>query len=319
MVNFGRGQKKKEKKGSSGALPQQVDPGVGQSRAPISFLYYRNEMGTTEKVRVKVRPGEIDAWLKNRLLFLRDTATGQREQDLYTFEDLANAYKTLEGSGKHLWVEHPYDRISERLGNMERGGADQATAFEMQSTRAIVNDSELHAMLRTSKLTPVNDGHSVKLGMMTTRGNFLQIMELDGLAMNRDDKLLVVNEAKLSPSDKDIDDTEGKKWKLESWLRDAAAQKAVATQPARVQGELAGITWKIHLVLSGDNFSAEMEEECDGAEIFVVRSNGAGYGVSRPSSASSEATEPAPSLVASPSALPAASPSSPPLGELSTV
>ena len=68
-----------------------------------------------------------------------------------------------------------------------------------------------------------------------------------------------------------------------------------------------------------------MEKECDNAEIFVVRSNGAGYGFSRPSSASasSEATELAPSPVASPSASPAASPSSPPalptLGEQSTV
>ena len=71
-----------------------------------------------------------------------------------------------------------------------------------------------HAELKTSKLTPVNDGHSVKLGMVTQRGNFVQLMELDGLAINRDDALLVVNEAKLSPSDKDIDDTEVKKWML---------------------------------------------------------------------------------------------------------
>ena len=132
--------------------------------------------------------------------------------------------------------------------------ADQGNAFEMKSTRAIVKDSDFHAELKTSKLTPVNDGHSVKLGMVTQRGNFLQLMELDGLAMNRDDALLVVNEAKLSPSDKDIDDTEVKKWNLKNWLRDAAAQKAkFATQPAEVQGELfgegeEGITWKIHLV-----------------------------------------------------------------------
>jgi hypothetical protein len=100
--------------------------------------------------------------------------------------------------------------------------------------------------------------------MVTKRGNFVQLVELDGLAMNRDDALLVVNEAKLSPSDKDIDDTEAKKWELENWLRSAAAQKTkFATQPAEVQGELfgegeEGITWKIHLVLSGDNFSAKM-------------------------------------------------------------
>ena len=323
IMRFGRGQKKKEKK-----TPRREEP-LGEKT--LSFLYYRNEMGNTEQVRVKVRPGEMEEWLKNRLLFLRDTATGKREQDLHTFQDLADAYNTLEGSGKHLWVEHPNDRLSERVGNMEKCVANQANAFEAKSTRAIVKDPEFHAELKTSKLTLVNDGHSVKFGMVTKRGNFMQVMELDGLAMNRDDALLVVNEAKLSPSDKDIDYTEKKKRELEHWLRDAAAQKTkFATQPAEVQGELfgegeEGITWKIHLVLSGDNFSAKMEKECDDAEIFVVRSNGAGYGFSRPSSASasSEATELAPSPVATPSASPAASPSSPPalptLGEQSTV
>ena len=46
--------------------------------------------------------------------------------------------------------------------------------------------------------------------MVTTRGNFRELMEADGLAMNRVDKLLMVNEAKLSPSDKDIGDTKVK-------------------------------------------------------------------------------------------------------------
>ena len=138
--------------------------------------------------------------------------------------------------------------------------------------------------------------------------------------MNRDDALLVVvNEAKLLPSDKDIGDTKRKKLGLKGWLQDAAEQPdKFVTQPANVKGELVGIQWQIHFVLSGDNFAAEMEEECGAAKIFVVRSNGAGYGFSRPSSASSTSTEPA-SDVPPPS--PSASPSSPPLplGEQSAV
>ena len=60
--------------------------------------------------------------------------------------------------------------------------------------------------------------------MVTKRGNFLQLMELDGLAMNRDDALLVVNGGKVvAIGQGHFDDTEGKKWKLECWLRDAAA------------------------------------------------------------------------------------------------
>ena len=59
-----------------------VERGVGHSRAPISFLYYKSGSdGTLEtvraKVRAKVRPGEFDAWLKSRFLFVRDPVTGK--------------------------------------------------------------------------------------------------------------------------------------------------------------------------------------------------------------------------------------------------
>jgi len=170
----------------------------------------------------------------------------------------------------------------------------------------------LHAELKTSKLTPVNDGRSVKFCELTKKGNLRELLEVGGLAMNRDDALLVVvNEAKLLPLDKDIGDTESKKLNLKGWLEFAAEQPdTFVTKPANLKDELVGIQWKIHLVLSGDNFTAEMEEECNAAEIFVVRSNGAGYGFSRPSSASSMSTEPAPDV---PPSSPSASPSSPPL------
>lgn len=58
--------------------------------------------GTLETVRVKVRPGEFDAWRMSRLVFVRDRVTGKREQELSTFEDLEDAYKTLQASGKYL-------------------------------------------------------------------------------------------------------------------------------------------------------------------------------------------------------------------------
>ena len=80
-----------------------VERGVGHSRAPISFVYYMSgSKGTLETVRVKVRPGEFDAWRMSRLVFVRDRVTGKREQELSTFEDLEDAYKTLQASGKYL-------------------------------------------------------------------------------------------------------------------------------------------------------------------------------------------------------------------------
>ena len=171
----------------------------------------------------------------------------------------------------------------------------QANTFGLKATRAIVNDPDFHAELKTSKLTPVNDGRSVKFCKVTKKGHLRELLEVGGLAMNRDDALLVVvNEAKLLPLDKDIGDTVRKQLMLKGWLQRAAEQPdTFVTKPANVKDELAGIQWKIRLVLSGDNFTAEMEEECNAEEIIVVRSNGAPYGFSRPSSASSSSTEPA--------------------------
>ena len=77
------------RKKSSGALPQQVERGVGTSRAPISILYYMNgDNGTTDMVRTNVVPGEFNAFLKSRFLYLRDAVTGKRVQELSTFEQL---------------------------------------------------------------------------------------------------------------------------------------------------------------------------------------------------------------------------------------
>jgi len=97
----------------------------------------------------------------------------------------------------------------------------------------------------------------------------------------------------MSPSDKDIDETEAKVWKLQGWLSAAKENPdQLATDPPIIKGELLGIEWKVSAVLSGDNFTEEMEEKCNGSGLRVVRSNGAGYGYARPSSASSVATAP---------------------------
>ena len=54
------------------------------------------------------------------------------------------------------WSTVPLDGLSERAINIEKGVTNQANTFELKATRAIVNDPELHAELKTSKLTPVN-------------------------------------------------------------------------------------------------------------------------------------------------------------------
>ena len=259
--------------------------------------------GTEEACRVKIG-GHDDfvAWLKTRHLFVKDKTTGRRELELVTYPDFINAYKTLEENGKYLWMEHPYDGLAKIVHNLESNVRNQASALEARTMRAVVTDEALRAEVGTATLTPVCDGHSVKFYMVTKRGKLRELIEVDGMAMNRRDRVLVVNEAKMSPSDKDIDEIKAKESKMRCWLMDAAKDPdRYATQPACVKDQLLGIDWKVHIVLSGDNFAAEIEEECDNNGLFVVRPNGLGYGFSRPSSASSAATEPG-----SPSGHPAA-------------
>jgi len=235
--------------------------------------------GTEEACRVTIG-GHDDfvAWLKTRHLFVKDKTTGRRELELVTYPDFIKAYKTLEVNGKYLWMEHPYDGLAKIVHNLESNVRNQASALEARTTRAVVTDEAVRAEVGTAMLTPVCDGHSVKFFMVTKNGKLRELIEVDGMAMNRRDRVLVVNEAKLSPSDKDIDEIKAKESMVRCWLMDAAKDPdRYATQPACVKDQLLGIEWKVHIVLSGDNFAAEIEEECDNNGIFVVRHNGLGY------------------------------------------
>ena len=265
----------------SGSRPPRVDAGVGESRAPVTLFYYMPGPGGKEEAcKVTISgPDDFGSWLKTRHLFLKDSTTRKREQELVTYLAFFHAYSNLERDGKYLWMEHPYDGLKVCVGNIQCNLQNQATALEVRTTRAVVNDQALKDELKTQTLTPVNDGHSVKFFMVTKKGNLKELIEVDGMVMNRGDKVLVVNEAKMSPSDKDIDETEAKVWKLQGWLSAAKENPdQLATDPPIIKGELLGIEWKVSAVLSGDNFTEEMEEKCNDNGLRVVRSNGAGYG-----------------------------------------
>ena len=249
--------------------------------------------GTEEATKVKIGgPDDFDNWLKTRHLFVIDKTTGKRELELVTYLDFIDAYKKLEENGKYLWMEHPYDGLAKIVHNLESNVRNQASALEARTTRAVVTDEALRAEVGTAMLTPLCDGHSVKFYKVTKSGRFCELIEVDGMAMNRRDRVLVVNEAKMSPSDKDIAETQAKELKLQGWLHFLAKDPdRYATKPACVKDQLLGIDWKVHTVLSGDNFAAEIEEECNEKGLFVVRPNGLGYGYTRASSASSATTE----------------------------
>ena len=281
---------------ASGGRPPQVDVGVGASYAPVTLSYSMpGPDGTEDVVKVKISgPESFEAWVKTRHLYSKDKTTRKRELELVTYSDFINAYNNLEKDQKYLWMEHPWDGMAGRVGNMQCNLQNQATALEVKTTRALVTDEALKAKLGTT-LTPVHDGRSVKFFAVTRSGNLRELIEVDGMGMNREDKVLVVNEAKMSPSDKDIGETIAKLSKLRCWLWDGKEKPDdFATEPTNVKEDLlGGIEWEVSVVMSGDNFTEHMEEECNDNGIHVVRSNGAGYAYSRPSSASSVATAPA--------------------------
>ena len=278
----------------SGPRPPQVDVGVGASYAPVTLSYSMpGPDGTEDVVKVKISgPESFEAWVKTRHLYLKDKTTRRRELELVTYSDFINAYNNLEKDQKSFVDGTPlWDGMAGRVGNMQCNLQNQATALKVRTTRALVTDEALKAKLGTT-LTPVHDGRSVKFFVVTKSGNHRELIEVDGMVMNSEDKVLVVNEAKMSPSDKDIGETIAKVWKLRCWLSDGKEEPDdFATQPTNVKHNLlCGIEWKVSAVMSGDNFTEHMEEECNDNGIHVVRSNGAGYAYSRPSSASSVAT-----------------------------
>ena len=271
----------------SGSRPPRVDAGVGESRAPVTLFYYMPGPGGKEEAcKVTISgPDDFGSWLKTRHLFLKDSTTRKREQELVTYSDFIHAYSNLEKDEKYLFMDHPMfmdhpnDSVRECVGNIQCNLQKQASALEVRTTRAVVNDQALKDELKTQTLTPVNDGHSVKFFMVTKKGNLKERIEVDGMVMNRGDKVLVVNEAKMSPSDKDIDETLDKEWKLQGWLSAAKENPdQFATDPPIVKDNLLGTEWKVSAVMSGDNFTEEMEEKCNDIGLRVVRSNGAGYG-----------------------------------------
>ena len=92
---------------------------------------------------------------------------------------------------------------------------------------------------------------------------------------------LVLNEAKLSPSLKDIGTIETKITSLTDWLTLASHNPArFETKPAAVKHELMSVgcsEWEILPVLSGNNFSVEMQEQCEDHVLSVMKSNGSSY------------------------------------------
>ena len=101
------------------------------------------------------------------------------------------------------------------------------------------------------------------------------MLEVDGLLLNS--TVLVVNEAKSSPKVEDVKKLVGSLKPLGKLLEDP---ESFCTKPAEVKGELvtAGVR-RVVGVLSGFNFSAEVEDACKAAEIHAVLTTGEGFAV----------------------------------------
>ena len=139
-------------------------------------------------------------------------------------------------------------------------------------------------------LTVINDGHSVKFQSKTTDGELDDIIQVDGLLLHHE--AVVMNEVcQNSPSLKQVQEVRPRATTLLGVVTGLMfAPDDIVTDPACVKNEI--VNWLATVnktmvlrgvvpVMSGSNFAPDVEEECRDKGIYVCRSNGADWSVSR--------------------------------------
>ena len=172
-----------------------------------------------------------------------------------------------------------------RLDNLESYRDNCATGLEQQScTRGVARSGFMRP------LTVINDGHSVKFQSKTTDGELDDIIQVDGLLLHHE--AVVMNEVcQNSPSLKQVQEVRPRATTLLGVVTGLMfAPDDIVTDPACVKNEI--VNWLATVnktmvlrgvvpVMSGSNFAPDVEEECRDKGIYVCRSNGADWSVSR--------------------------------------
>lgn len=141
-----------------------------------------------------------------------------------------------------------------------------ATAFEMESTKALARDEQL---LHTyGKLQLLNEGRSVTFFDVSTNQPYL---ELDGVVVNT--TVALINEAKSSLQKQHVDNL--KDVKLEKLEQIIAKPHLYRSEPADVIDKLHGLNCVP--VASGKIHSVDAKTACADKGVHLLESDGSGY------------------------------------------
>lgn len=240
----------------------------------------RNEIGELEDLSVNVTTQDDFDRFANVGAPLFSTCKTTRKR-VYRVLTLSEALAVAADPTVYLTQQQPFDVAMRTVNNLEAYRQNTASDLVQTCNRAAVASLTLTQLLGT--LTLLNDGHSVKFYKKNKNLNYDNVMEVDGILLNR--KVVVMNEVKNSPSLRNVEKFAGRKFMFGGLLLEiAATPENYKTEPESVRDEL--VKWMndaestaVELVMSGYDFSTEAQDECRARSIHVIRSNGDGYSV----------------------------------------
>lgn len=168
-------------------------------------------------------------------------------------------------AGDYLLLTAPFELLDEDVSNLKRAGKNMSGGLEQATTKAILTSQSL--VTEFGKLRSIADGQGVVFFDHTGKPR----LEVDGLFINS--SVVIVNEAKQTPTLEDVNEQAPRKALLEVIL---ANPSAYTTMPPGCLDAIGGIT-EVIPVISGYNFRPEVEAACEAAGVRCVKTNGSDY------------------------------------------
>jgi hypothetical protein len=189
--------------------------------------------------------------------------TGKADKKLRVVTSLAEAISASQQDNTYLLLNDPVDLLLQDVSVLKGGEKNRGTGLEQQTTKALVSDPSL--LSQYGNLSVVNGGHPV----VFQKGDFK--FEVDGLVRNG--RQLLLNEAKWTPQEGNVDELLATATRLKQVLRDPSGY---TSEPEGALAELMGLE-EVVPVLSGFCFSPSVKQKAASSEVRCVHTNGRGY------------------------------------------
>ena len=235
------------------------------------FFRTQTSSGVEEEIFVELdSESEWQTWvgagMGARLYVMRDESDFKRVtiEQILSREDALRAAADAEATGTYLYLAgSTFEEDDKNLKNLERVRSSVAYGLEVETTRALAADESAEKEFGT--LTALNDARAVTFVQKGKPGNIL--LEADGLCLNS--KLVVLNEAKATPSSFDVNGLTKRGLLLKGIL---ASPDDYETKPPEVKQQLEKFR-DVRLVLSGYHFKEQVVIACakPGPPIWIFR------------------------------------------------